>query len=185
MIIDRTNSMSNSELDNAKNAAKAVLELYNPEVQHVGLGVLGPKDPADPCDYKAAGDGGQWLAVPLSDDYKNADGSLNTSSALVSTINCLKNSRGLGTNLGDPVRAARVHLETSGRPDVKQGIILFTDGAANRPVEGNPCFFAGNQADEAKNQDIEIFTIGFGVGNVRCLDDNIAPYENELVTRLR
>ncbi len=119
----------------------------------------------------------------MSDDYKNADGSLNTSSALVSTINCLKGSR-VGTNLGGPVKAARQHLETSGRPDVKQGIILFTDGAANRPGEGNPCFFAGNQADLAKNQDIEIFTIGFGVGNVRCLVDNIAPYENELVTRL-
>jgi hypothetical protein len=84
--------------------------------------------------------GGNWQIVPLSSNYQNADGSLNNSSQLVSTINCLNHSS-QGTNIGSPVNdaafgraSAYSHLQSAGRADVKQGIILLTDGAANQPA---------------------------------------------------
>ena len=60
---------------------------------------------------------------PLTSDYDNADSSLNTSSSIVTSINCLRISpsievrvnsivrTGAGhTNLGDPLDAAREML---------------------------------------------------------------------------
>ncbi|MEX1253828.1 MAG: pilus assembly protein TadG-related protein [Dehalococcoidia bacterium] len=140
MIIDRSSSMSSSELNDAKTAARAVLDIFNPAQQHVALGVLGASDPSNLCNDEDPDDGGTWLAVPLSSDFKNSDGTLNTSSSLVSTINCLTSSS-QGTNLGSPINDeaygqpdAMSHLLTSGRPGVKKAIILFTDGAANQPT---------------------------------------------------
>src|SRR5439155_7534751 len=49
LIIDRTGSMDASDLSKAKSAALAVLQLFNPERQHVALGVLGPSKPTDLC----------------------------------------------------------------------------------------------------------------------------------------
>ena len=48
----------------------------------------------------------------------------------MSTINCLTTSS-VGTDLGDPMKAATDELQANGRPGVKWGIILLTDGAAN------------------------------------------------------
>ena len=69
----------------------------------------------------------------MSSNYQNANGSLNTSSLIVKTINCL-NTSSVGTNLGDPMKAAKDYLVANGRPGVKKGIILMTDGAANEPA---------------------------------------------------
>ena len=38
---------------------------------------------------------------------------------------------GVHTNLGKPIEEAIDELQANGRPDVKYGIILLTDGAAN------------------------------------------------------
>lgn len=137
MIIDRTGSMSDADLALAKDAAKSILEFFNPELQHVGFGVLGPSSTSSTCSGSysggkgiAAGSGGTWQPINLSSDYQNADGTLNNSSLLVKTVNCL-NKSSVGTNLGDPVKAATDHLVAAGRPDVLWGLILFTDGAAN------------------------------------------------------
>jgi hypothetical protein len=126
-VIDRTGSMSSTDLTNAKNAAKSVLQLYNPSLQHVGLAVLGSSDSSNYC---ADALNAVWLPVPLSSDYQNGNGSLNTSSPLVSTINCLLTSS-TGTNLGSPAKAATNQLTTNGRAGVTKGIIFMTDGEAN------------------------------------------------------
>jgi hypothetical protein len=130
LVIDRSNSMSATDLTNAKDGAKSVLQLFNPTQQHVALAVLGASNPGSPCGDSLPGN---WLTVPLSSNYKNADGTLNTGSTLVSRINCLLHSS-QGTNLGDPMDAARQHLLSSGRANVKKAIIFLTDGAANQPV---------------------------------------------------
>lgn len=122
---------------NAQAGAISILQLFKPSVQHVALGVLGPSDTSSPCTGSNAGglgnpasSGGTWIPVPLSSDYQNSDGSLNTSSLIVRTINCLQTSS-VGTDLGDPVQAAKNYLAANGRPGVHQAIILETDGAAN------------------------------------------------------
>ena len=127
-ILDRTGSMSDGDMANAKDGARALLEYFEPSLQRVGLGVLGPSTSwSNPC---SSSEPGEWLPVNLSDDYQNPDGTLKTSSRLVSTINCLRTSS-VGTNLGSPMEAAVNELVTNGRPDEKWGIILLTDGAAN------------------------------------------------------
>jgi len=130
-ILDRTGSMTQNgspKLANAKAGAKALLEYFQPSLQRVGLGVLPASTSwASPCGQSSSST--VWLPVNLSNDYQNPDGTLNTSSRLVSTINCLI-SDGY-TNLGSPLKAATDELVANGRPGEKWGIILLTDGAAN------------------------------------------------------
>jgi hypothetical protein len=128
-ILDRTASMSMGsgfKLASAKDGARALLEYFEPSLQRVGLGVLPSSSSWDPC---RVADPGEWLPVNLSDDYQNPDGTLNESSNLVSTINCLEPNG--YTNLGSPLKAATDELVANGRPDEKWGIILLSDGAAN------------------------------------------------------
>ena len=48
LVIDRTGSMAGDEA-NLRNAAGAVLTAYDPAIQHVALGMLGPSDENTPC----------------------------------------------------------------------------------------------------------------------------------------
>jgi hypothetical protein len=136
-IIDRTGSMTDADLAGAKSGALAFLENFNPDLQRVGLGVLGPSSTSSTCGSPNSGgkgvatsSGGTWLPIPMTNDFQNPDGSLKTTSTIVKTINCLNHSS-VGTNLGDPMKAAREHLQANGRPGVKWGIAFMTDGAAN------------------------------------------------------
>ncbi len=194
IILDRTPSMSWSELNDAKNGAYAVLELFDPEIQHVGLAVLGAADPKNHCAEKAPDARrrpGVWLVVPLSDDYKNADGTLNTHSELVSTLQCISTADSQWTNLGSPLSDeaysrpdALTELLDSDR-DVKKGIIMLTDGAANLPYSYSSCQYAYDMASVVKDEDIEIFTIGYGIENVKCGDYYwYSDYSNTRVTEL-
>jgi len=130
LILDRTGSMSGNDMQNAKNAAETLLETFDPDLHKVGLGVLGPSlSMSNACQ---SGLPGEWLPVHLSDDYLNSGGQLFNGSRLVDTIHCLTTSS-VGTDLGDPIRAAVAELQANGRPDTKRGIVLLTDGASNRP----------------------------------------------------
>lgn len=193
IVIDRSSSMSSSELAEVKEGALSVLEIFDPEFQHVALALLGAVNPSNPCVPEDPSNGGVWLIVPLSDDYQNADGSLNTSSLLVSTIQCIGNSS-QGTNLGSPLsdsftnRAdALDELQINGREGVTQGMILFSDGAANEPDpmpgDDNPCGYANDRATVVKNENIEVFTIGYAVGSEICYDDS-GSYAGARVTEL-
>lgn len=193
LVIDRSGSLSSSELAAVKNGVRTALEFFDPDYHQVGLAVLGASNPSNLCQDQAPGSGGTWLAVPLSDDYKNADGSLNTSSTLVSTINCLLSSS-QGTNLGSPLSDsfysrpdALNELQINGRVNAAKGIILFTDGAANQPDpmpgDDNPCQYANDRATVVKNDGIELFTIGYAVTTENCNDDS-GPYDSERTTEL-
>ncbi len=182
IVIDRSGSMSTADLNNAKNAARSVMELYNPELQHIGLAVLGPSRLTNLCQSPSSG--GTWLPVQLSSNYKNADGTLNASSSLVSVTNCLTTSS-VGTNLTNPTQAAVAELTgPRARPGVAKGIIFMTDGEANVPGS-NPCLSAANAATAAKAAGIEIFTVGFGIAGARCSSDSTSsPWRNDPATQL-
>jgi hypothetical protein len=162
MILDRTNSMSATELQNAKDGALSALQVLNPQYQHVALGVTGPATTSDRCAASSSPTSGSWLPVNLNSNYQNANGSINTGSTLVQTIKCLPNSS-VGTNLGDPTRAARQYLTSNGRTNARKVIVLFTDGAANEPAATKPCAYAAGEATSAKNAGIEVYTIGYGL----------------------
>jgi hypothetical protein len=191
IVIDRSPSMDSSELAAAKAGALAVLEIFDPEFQHIGLAVLGAGNPSNVCFELAPESGGNWLIVPLSDDYKNADGSLNNGSSLVSAIQCLGNSSiSQSTNLGSPLSDsefdrpdALTELLNSPRTGITKGIIMFGDGEAREPGS-NPCQYANDRATVVKNEDIEVFTIGYGVNGLRCGFDSSSSYEDVLVTEL-
>ncbi len=172
-----------------KDAAYELLKVYNPVDQPVALLALPYAQPApnqcrvaSPQNYPNSTD---WDIVGLSNNYKNPDGTLNTSSALVSTIECLdraanpsifvsgNNRTSAGhTNLGDPMAAAASFLAATGRPAVPDIVVFMTDGQANQPDGLQPCSYAVNKAATAKaTQDAngihtEVYTIGYGLGTV-------------------
>ena len=187
MVIDRTTSMSAADLQQAKDAANSVLQIYSPKVQHVGLTVL-PYGGCNAVNQAYPNPGGPWNMVPLNSNYRKADGSLNPASALVQAVNCLNRATGASvtpapatacklnkpepsvtnlcggqTNLGDPMAAAASYLRTSGRPGVPHIIIFMTDGEANQPMNSQPCQYAVNAAQAAESYGTIIYTIGFGI----------------------
>jgi Flp pilus assembly protein TadG len=191
MVLDRTLSMSSSDVQKVKNGAKAILGVFDDAYQHVGLGASPAGKKATPCNFPSNigsdPNNPDWTLVGLSDDYQNPG------NALVSTIDCLKqpSKTYAQTNLGDPLLAARDELMgSSGRLGVPKGVILLSDGAANRPDNGptsgffylplcgpepdamNPCQYAVDSAQALKNQGIEIFTIGYGIAGEYCECDN-------------
>lgn len=193
IVLDRTGSMSSGDLTNVKTAAQSMLRLFDPNLQRVGMAVLGPSQTSADCSGTgnprglAASSGGTWVVVPyptnrsLSNDYLRANGTLNTDSQLVRTIQCLNHSR-VGTNLGDPLLAMASILRTRGRANVTKGIIFMTDGAANKP-NSRSCRYAMDRATAVKNMGIEVYTIGFGVTGDRCIDID-GTYRNALASRL-
>jgi hypothetical protein len=192
VIIDRTASMSASDVTATRNAAKALLQELDPDVQRVALGLLGPTDPSKSCGGSVAGihvsgqtssagygtntisDLSKWIPIGLSgvgapgynEAYLNSDNTLNTNSHLVAAINCFDNPGGTGTNLATPVRMATAYLQTYGRPSAKWGIILETDGQPNFGVGDKndySCAASDAAATAAKSLGIEMFTVGFGL----------------------
>ncbi len=200
MVIDRTGSMTATDLANAKNAALSVLDFYDSSEHHVGVVALPYGRPGDPCNvndpqlYPQAA-ASVWQVSPLSSDYDNANGTLNTSSSIVQRINCLrlagspvirvngvvKTSAG-HTNLGDPLDAAREMLATQGRSDVEDIIIFMTDGEANQPDGLLPCNYLNTKANIAKAADQTIYTIGYGVAGARCTRDTSGAFRNAYAT---
>ena len=132
-VMDRTGSMTSAEMIRAKEGAEALLEYFEPSLQHVALAVLPASVSwANPCPPTQSG--GVWLPVNLSDDFQNDDGTLDHTSRLVSTIDGLTTSPiswGYSTDLGSPLKAATDELVTHGRLGEKWGIILLGDGVAN------------------------------------------------------
>ncbi|RZV46227.1 MAG: TadE/TadG family protein [Acidimicrobiia bacterium] len=211
LVLDRSGSMTNAgevpvgspnDMDQVERASLAVLDFFDPAVQHVGLAVLPAADKLDECDNASVIADGRFLVVPLSNDYKDTlnydfdgDGTddVDSTSELVNIIRC--STDGGNTDLGGPIRDsagtttevgddAITELLNNGRPGVKKGILFLSDGGANHPPSvAHPCEYAGIQATAAKNQGIEIFTIGFGVDNltapgrmVHCDRDEAGPY---------
>lgn len=203
LILDRTGSMRGTttptSLDNVKAATLAVLGFLNPKHESIALGTLGPSFSNQTCSgvagaygkYSGNDDGTApnttWMIAPYplakpANDYQNSDGSLNTNSQIVKTVNCLE--FGNLTDLGDPVAAATSYLNIYGRPGSKRGIILMTDGAANFPGT-TPCGSANSAALTAKASGIQVLTIGFLSNNPgTCVNDGSGSFKGSTVTRL-
>jgi hypothetical protein len=140
LVLDRTGSMAGN-MTNLKNGVKTFLQSLDPQLAWVSLLVVPPATDASnscsaPDQYAYAGQyplyqSSNYLIVPLSHDYKTAAGALNTSSKLVSTINCLPN--GGATSYKEALIAAQEQLvdHGSGRQNVQRVIVFESDGAAN------------------------------------------------------
>jgi len=186
MILDRTTSMTDDDLDNAREGARAALQAFDPTLQHVGLGVIAASDPNnDSACWNAPS--GEWVPVGgdgwLSDDYKDVNGDLDDGSRLVHALTDPCPRKKTGTNLGDPVkRAAEVLMQAENQNPrgARKAIILLTDGSAQNPGP-NPCDYANQQATAAKNAGIEIFTIGFGIRSSDECNDAYSGYAAELL----
>lgn len=200
MVLDRTGSMTPSDIANVKNAALSILSFYDSSKQWVGLVALPYGQPSNKCavnDPQMYPDSNyaDWQVSPLSQDYTRADGTLNTSSQIVQSINCLQRTtgnprvfingvdmtNGNHTNFGDPLNAARTMLAQQGRPTVPDVIIFETDGQANQPSTMQPCNYFNTRATTTKSAGQTIITIAYGIRGVRCTDYN-GPFYNVFAT---
>ncbi len=71
------------------------------------------------------------------------------------------------TNIGDAIKKARNHLNTTSPSRTKKTMVLLSDGQANRPGSGMPTNprainYALQQAQYAANENIRIYTISLG-----------------------
>ncbi|MEX2420900.1 MAG: hypothetical protein WD670_03685, partial [Actinomycetota bacterium] len=202
LVVDRSTSMSVADIANVKlaiantsPAKDSILEFYDPADVSIGLVAL-PYYKQTPfvnkCDTQSnqvypsppLADGERWKLVDITDVYQNADGTLNTGSTLVSTVNCMMratsvtsvNYPGGHTNHGDPLQAAANMLYATD-PEVPDVIVYFADGEANQPnpqPTAEPCNYANTRATTAKTNDILLFTLAYGAAGARCGQDDVA-----------
>lgn len=176
VVIDRSGSMSGAKIQNAKDGIEAMLGALDDQQVAVGLTIFAPpttvanrcnsvgSNPYDTASYP-------YTVVPLSQNYKKADGTLNTSSTLVSTINCIK--AGGSTAYANALDAAKAELDAHGRANVDKVIILMSDGAANTgpaylpwnsPYRLSPCHQAINEAAADKAAGVMVYSIAYDLG---------------------
>jgi hypothetical protein len=183
LVLDRTGSMCQdhwgrddpncTDLKNAIEGMRTFLGFFNSNQQWVGLAGL---PPASSRSRRCSTPDTNWynsrsspyVLVPLSQDYTRSDGSLNTNSDLVKTIDC---QRGGGrTAYADALEAAQNELEDNGRPGVKDLIIFLSDGAANigptyyptsSPYRRQPCHQGVWSAASIKARGTIIYSIGY------------------------
>jgi Putative Flp pilus-assembly TadE/G-like len=158
IVVDRTGSMSTTDVANVRNAIansdgalNSVLEFYDPTNVRIGLVAVPYRNTtncnvgvADPQFYPATNPA-TWQVVPISGGYRLSSGNLNPSSTLVQRVQCLqragspdiivdgRDSDGNHTNYGDPIAAAQWMLENQGRPGIPNAIVFMGDGEANQP----------------------------------------------------
>lgn len=105
-------------------------------------------------------------AVTYNEAYVDSSGTPDANTNIVQALGCFDVSA-VGTNLARPLYMAVQYLADHGRPGVKQGIILETDGAPNNGGYGPSSDYTSGgvqaAADFAKSKGIELFTIGYGV----------------------
>ena len=146
------------------------------------MGTLGPSTTSGGCAAGAAGAIGtatapadlrRWVPIGLSGVGSSIS---STYANITAAISCYPNSS-TGTDLADPITMAAYELKNNGRAGVRKGIIFETDGQPNTAVGSGPnyCALASAAATAAKAQNIEIFTIGFGLdaasgGDPNCPD---------------
>ena len=201
LVIDRTGSMGTActaggtKLQCAKNGLLAFLNNMDPAYDKVGL-VAFPPSSGLPCsqpkttngwptDYDAYPNG--YNLVPLSTNYKaSASAPLNTSSALVSTVNCLK--EGGTTVFTSAIDKAKATLAANHDPEAQDVLIFFTDGEANYGActdannDGNcennntspfhrskPCQSAVTSADLATDAGVWVYGIAYDTPGTGCL----------------
>ena len=197
VVVDRTSSMSGVDTDNARNAADSVRKLYNPAAQWLAFGMLGPSQVGGSCSTTPASSIGsagaptylrRWIPVGLSGTGASfASDYTGSTTPMAKAINCFTNSS-TGTDLTDPIPMAAYELMNNGRDGVTKGIILMSDGQPNASTTStsNYCNQANTAATAAKAQDIEIFTVGFGLdgsNDIACPDTS-GPWKGKMASQL-
>jgi hypothetical protein len=187
LVLDRTGSMCQdsagrpdpacTDLNNARNGMKTFLGFLDPKVDWVGLSVLPPAaSMAAKCSTPSSANynlpTAPYLLVPLSKDYKLSSGALNTSSNLVSTINCVQG--GGTTSYSNAIEAAQKELDANGRKDVQDVIVFLSDGAANTgpsyysassPYRTQPCHQGVTSSGYSKAKGAIVYSIGYALGD--------------------
>lgn len=200
LIVDRTQSMNGVDTDNARSAAQSVRTMLKPSVQWLGFSMLGPSNTTGTCKTvpatsigtaNAPADLARWVPIGLTgltwqgkSPHVTQDFTA-TSSNMDNAIKCYTNSS-TGTDLRDPIPMAVYELNTYGRAGVKKGIIMMTDGQPNAstvsPSSNNYCSQANTSATNAKNANVEIFTVAFGLdgtNDVNCPDGSGTFYNKK------
>jgi hypothetical protein len=185
LVLDRTGSMcmthagasdpSCTDLSNARDGLKAFLQAMDPTVDLVGLAVFPParslssrcSTPTSSSNYAYDLTSAPYVLVGLSSDYKSGT-TLNASSALVSTIECVRG--GGSTSYATAIEKAQGELTAHGRADVQDIIVFFSDGAANygpsyygnsSPYRRQPCHQGVSSAGVVKSHGTIVYSIGY------------------------
>jgi len=194
MILDRTNSMSAADRQNAEDAAETVRTSLDPKIQWLGLGLLHKSKTVNGCPTIADNVNG-WTAEPTSQTDRRSwipigltgSGSgfdhdyLASSSRMANAIDCFNGSSGQGTDLVDPVRMATYELQNYGRSGAIKAILLMGDGQPNKSRTGRTdyCQEAVDAATAAKAAGVQIYTVAFGIDDVSCEDSSGPWYKGQ------
>ena len=200
IIFDRTNSMNQScseggtKVTCVRDGIRAFLTGMDPTYDEVGLIAFPPGNGGNPCSFVPKSTDGPttdydnypngYVLVPLSNDYKTSGTApLNSRSALVSTINCIKAQ---GTTATAPaIDKAQATLEANHDPKAQDVIIFLTDGEANygpcaspnrsgvcanntSSYRSQPCQQAVNSAQSAAAAGTWVYGIAYDTQNVQC-----------------
>jgi Flp pilus assembly protein TadG len=187
LVLDRTGSMCQdstgandpacTDLNNAKDGIRTFLSFFDPNLAWVGLAVLPPATSVSGrCNTPATSNYNSTTAaytiVPMSHDYKNPDNSLNTSSNLLSTLNCIQG--GGSTSYSNAIEAAQAELDAHGRAGVPDVIVFMSDGAANTgptyystssPYRTQPCHQGATSAGFSKVKGTTVYSIGYALND--------------------
>ncbi|HWA31994.1 MAG TPA: vWA domain-containing protein, partial [Candidatus Paceibacterota bacterium] len=154
MMLDRTGSMTSTDLSDEKAAANSLVNLYAGVVPHPELGIGHFGDIATGLSAE--------IIAHLSNDYTNFASVIN---------NGLPSKPTSYTNISAAIDSAQNEL-TSMSDGKKKVLILISDGGANVPCPGKtPCggntnptatTAATDSANTAKDAGTEIYTIHYG-----------------------
>jgi hypothetical protein len=185
LVLDRTGSMCQdsygnsdplcTDLNNARAGIRTFLGYFSPGSALVGLAVLPPASSilnrcATPSTSNYNSSSSPYVIVPLSSDFRLADGSLNPASDLITTLNCVKGAG--NTAYANAIEAAQAELDAHGRPAVPDIIVFMSDGAANigptyyattSPYRRQPCHQGVTSAGVEKARSTIIYSIGYAL----------------------
>lgn len=199
MIVDRTNSMSDADRQNAENAAQTVRTSLDPRVQWLSFGLLHKSKNVNGCvtiadnvngwtaEPTSATDRRSWIPIGLTGTGAGFDQDYTAiTSKSARAIDCFDKSSGQGTDLVDPVRMATYELQNFGRSGAVKAILLMSDGQPNKSKSGRTdyCREAVQAATTAKAAGLEVYTVGFGVDDVACQDPFGTPWYQGKTTHM-
>jgi hypothetical protein len=216
IAIDRTGSMCTptdaqgncTDLDNAKDGVRTMLNMLNPPSTQIGMVAFPPVQDtaASACaaPYNSLGNNGYdgydsasrgYVTDTIGGSYKTGN-VLDTSSGLyLHTVDgpassCIQG--GGNTSYSEALRQAQSELLTNGRPNVPNYIVFLTDGEANigsvygtayppgNTDDQQPCHTAINLANGYKAAGTTIYSIGYALGNnVDCTAGGFRKRNNQ------
>lgn len=203
IVLDRTGSMrANNKLVQAKAGVQEFLSTMDPAIDNVGLAVLPPAPTsgqgcASVSSYFTSSnpDGTYglpnpgYVVVPLSNSYATSIGNLDSSSPLITTVNCVQ--PGGNTAYAEAIDAAYAELQKDGRPGAQKAIVILSDGAANvgpstlpssSPYLTDPCGQGVTSAGIAKANKVLVYSIAYTAQGDSCWASPGAMVNGSVVT---